>query len=492
MASNGVVHLIDGVLLPSFVYRSVMDLSDNYSTVMSLITMAGLEDILRGNLWTFFAPTNAAIIGLPAETVTFLTSADGVETLIEILSYHLVPTVLTSDKLNDGAVAMTAQGGLVTVGITNGTITVNDIAVSDADILAINGVTQGIDGVLIPPPPETETPTVSPATSSPTAAPETMSPTTSPTEPTIVDLAVATPSLSTLVIAVTTAGLVDRLADPSAMLTVFAPSNDAFVSLPAGTLDALLTPAFSQHLTNVLLYHVLGDVVLSTDLSDGLEATMSNEEILTVGNNGTMVSLTTGNGVVTMVSAVDIMASNGVVHLIDGVLLPSFVYRTVIDVGATYSTLLALVELAGLRDSLMGGHFTLFAPNDDAFGKLPQATLNFLTDSEGRDSLGDILTYHVVSVVLTSDKLTNPFVTTTVQGGTVSIGMSGDTVTVNGSSTIIDADILAINGVTHGIDTVLVPDPGISAPTMAPTTSAGTALYTSFLGLFATILAMAF
>jgi transforming growth factor-beta-induced protein len=492
LSTNGVVHLLDGVLLPSFIYRTVIDLGASYSTLFSLLSLAGLEETLRGDAWTLFAPTNDAFGALPEETLAFLVSSEDLETLTGILTYHVVPAVLTSDKFSDGAMATTIQGSTVTIGITNGAITVNNIAVSDADNLAINGVTHGIDGVLMPPPPETDTPTVSPATSSPTAAPETMSPTTSPTEPRIVDLAFATPSLSTLVIAVTTAGLIDTLADPAAMLTVFAPSNDAFASLPDGTLDALLTPAFSQHLTNVLLYHVLGGVVLSTDPSDGLEATMMNGEILTVGINGSMMSLTSGNGAVTMVSAVGIMASNGVVHLIDGVLLPSFVYRTVLDVGATYSTLLALVELAGLRDSLMGGQFTLFAPNDDAFGKLPRATLDFLTNSEGRDSLADILTYHVISMVLTSDKLTNPFVTTTLQGGTVSIDISGDTVTVNDSSTIIEANILAINGVTHGIDTVLVPDPGTSAPTIAPTTSAGAALCTSFLGLLATILAMAF
>jgi uncharacterized surface protein with fasciclin (FAS1) repeats len=239
---------------------------------------------------------------------------------------------------------------------------------------------------------------------------------------------------------------------------------------------------------------VIAGVVLSTDLSNGMEATMVNGEILTVGINGTMASLTTGNGVVTMISAVDIIASNGVVHLIDGVLLPSFVYRSVMDLRANYSTLLALVELAGLRDSLTGGEFTLFAPTNTAFGKLPQATLDFLTNPEGRESLVDLLTYHVVSMVLTSDKLTNPFVITTLQGGTVTIGSSGDIVTVNGSSNIIasQTDMLAMNGVTHGIDTVLTPAPEASAPTMAPTTSsARAALCTSFLGLFATILAMA-
>ncbi len=141
-----------------------MDLSDNYSTVMSLITMAGLEDVLIRNVWTFFAPTNTAIGGLPAETVTFLTSAAGMETLIEILSYHLVPTILTSDKLGNSAVAMTAQGRTVTIGVTNGAITVNDIAVSDADNLAINGVTHGIDTVLVPDP-GTSAPTIAPTTS---------------------------------------------------------------------------------------------------------------------------------------------------------------------------------------------------------------------------------------------------------------------------------------------------------------------------------------
>jgi uncharacterized surface protein with fasciclin (FAS1) repeats len=364
---------------------------------------------------------------------------------------------------------------------------VNDVAIVEADILSINGASHGMDGVLLPPPPETATPTAAPSSSSPT----TSFPTGAPTEPTIVDLAVATPSLSTLVTAVTTAGLADVLADPAATLTVFAPSNDAFAALPAGLLDELLTPAFSQHLTNVLLYHVLGSVFLSTDLSDGLAVTMLNGENITVGIDGEMVSLTNGEGVATTVSAVDIIASNGVVHLVDGVLLPSFVYKTVIDVGASYSAVLALIELAGYRDPLMEGQFTLFAPNNDAFGKLPQATLDILTSPEGRGSLTDILTYHILSAVLTSDKLTNGGTATTLQGDTITFGITGNTVTLNGASNVTEADILSVNGVAHGIDTVLIPFAGTSAPTMAPT-SAGAALCTSFLGLFVMILAMIF
>jgi uncharacterized surface protein with fasciclin (FAS1) repeats len=487
-ASNGVVHLIDGVLLPSFIYRTVIDLGASYSTLFSLIELTALEETLNGDAWTLFAPTNAAFERLPEETVGFLTSLEGLETLTGILAHHVVADVLTSDKLSDGAVATTAQGSTVKIGITFGVITVNDIAVFDADILAINGVTHGIVSVLMPPQPEAATPTVSPGTSSPTTGLETASPVNS----TIVDIAVATPSLSTLVVAVTTAGLADVLGDPTATQTVFAPTNDAFTRLPNGTLNVLLTFEFNKHLTDVLMYHMLRSVVLSTELSDGLEVIMLNDETVTVGIDGETVSLTTGNGVNTTVFAVDITASNGVVHLIDGVLLPSFIYRTVIDLGMSYSTLLALIELAGLREALTGGRFTLFAPDDDAFGKLPQTTLDFLTDLEGRDSLTDLLTYHVVSTVLTSDKLTDGSMATTLQGGTVTIGISEDTVTVNGSSTVTEADILAMNGVTHGIDTVLIPRTDTSAPTMAPSRSAGVALCTSFLGLFAMILAMAF
>ena len=489
LAINGVVHIIDGVLLPSFVYRTIIDLTDAYSSVLSLIALADLEDTLRSGVWTFFAPTNAAIATIPAKTVaSFLTGAEGMSALVKILTYHVTAAVLTSDKLIDGAIIVTAQGGELSISAVDGTVSVNGIPVVKADILAVNGVTHAISAVLIPSTPSS-VPTLAPTTSPTTSN----IPTSAPTLPTIVERAVTTPTLSTLAAAVSTAGLVETLADPDATLTVFAPTNDAFAALPGGILTILSTPVFSLHLANVLLYHVLGAEVLVGDLTDGMMVIALNSETLTIGIDGDAVSLISGEGVVTPVLATDIRASNGVVHVIGSVLLPSFMYRTVIDLGASYSTLISLVELAGLAETLKGGPFTLLAPTNDAFGKLPQATTDFLTSLGGMGPLIDILTYHVLGEVITSERLISGGVFfSTLQGGKVAFGVSA--ATINGVD-VVETDLLAMNGVTFGIDTVLTPLlVGNANPTGGTADSAGFAIYgfgTFVFGLMITIFALA-
>jgi transforming growth factor-beta-induced protein len=222
--SNGVLHIIDGVLAPSSIGATVIDLGANYSTLLSLITSAGLEATLAGGPFTLFAPTNTAFEALAADTLALLTSDDGAADLASILTYHVIAGSLTSDWIMDGATAVTGEGGIVSFSVGD-TVMVNDATVVEADMLAFNGVTHGIDRVLMP-------------------------------LGTIVDAAVATPSLSTLVTAATTAGLVDALNDPAATLTVFAPDNDAFGALPAVIRTELLTPGFKRHLQAILLYHV--------------------------------------------------------------------------------------------------------------------------------------------------------------------------------------------------------------------------------------------
>lgn len=133
----------------------------------------------------------------------------------------------------------------------------------------------------------------------------------------IVELAQATDSLSTLVSAVVAADLVDTLADESAEFTVFAPTNDAFAALPDGALDDLLLPENKADLAGVLTYHVVASKALSSDLTDGQEITTVNGEKLTVSIVDGVVKINDA----TVVTA-DIEASNGVVHVIDGVLLP--------------------------------------------------------------------------------------------------------------------------------------------------------------------------
>ena len=131
----------------------------------------------------------------------------------------------------------------------------------------------------------------------------------------IVELAVGTESLSTLVTAVKAAGLVETLTGEGPF-TVFAPTNEAFAALPEGTLESLLKPENKQQLIDVLTYHVVGAKVMSTDLSDGMSAaTVQGENINVDLSSG--VKINEAN-----VAAADIKASNGVVHVIDKVILP--------------------------------------------------------------------------------------------------------------------------------------------------------------------------
>jgi transforming growth factor-beta-induced protein len=319
---------------------------------------------------------------------------------------------------------------------------------------------------------------------------------------TIVDLAVATPSLSTLVQAVTEADLAGALSNPAATLTVFAPDNDAFGALPPGLLTALLTPGFKKHLEEILLYHVYGSgAIESTALAPTQDIQMLNGEMLTVAVTATGVTVTTMKGQTATVIMADVVGSNGVAHVIDGVLLPSSIGDTVIVLGADYSTLLSLITLAGLEGTLAGGPFTLFAPTNMAFEALDAATETFLTSAAGLETLKSILTYHVVSGSVTSDMLVDGMMVPTAQGADVTFMVNGASVMVNDANVVM-ADMLAFNGVTHGIDKILMPPAPVAvegttdrttdsmAPTMAPA-SGGIALGASLTALFAAVFVVA-
>jgi transforming growth factor-beta-induced protein len=457
--SNGVMHIIDGVLAPSSIGASVIDLGAKYSSLLSVIAVLELEEALAGGPFTLFAPTNTAFAALDADTVTLLASADGRQMLVSILTHHVINGSVTSDLVVDGAMATTEQGGQVTFSVDGGTVMVNDATVIDPDMLAVNGVAHGIDRILMPP------------------------------WVTIGDLAVATKSLSSLKWAVTAAGLVDALNDPRAFFTLLAPDNDAFGALPAGLLQALLTPGFKKHLQEILLFHVYADgAFMVSALAATQEVEMSNGERLTINSSDTAVTVATTAGQTAMVTLADLEGSNGVMHIINDILIPSSIGATVIDLGAKYSILLSLIARAGLEEALAGGPFTLFAPTNTAFEALDAATVDFLTSDDGAVMLNSILEYHVVSGSATSDMVMNDMTVATVQGDMVTFMVEGGTVKVN-DATVVVADMLAFNGVTHGIDKVLMP-PDSMAPSNVPA-SGGFALKASLSAFFTAALAIA-
>jgi uncharacterized surface protein with fasciclin (FAS1) repeats len=273
----------------------------------------------------------------------------------------------------------------------------------------------------------------------------------------IVDTAVAAGSFSTLAAALDAAGLIDTLKS-TGPFTVFAPTDEAFAKLPEGTVADLLKPENKGKLSSILTYHVLAGEVLASAV-----VTMDGKSAATV--NGASVKIGVKDGVVTVdgatVVATDIKTSNGVIHVIDSVLIP-VVLTDIVDTAVaagSFSTLAAALDAAGLIDTLKGkGPFTVFAPTDEAFAKLPEGTVADLLKPENKAKLASILTYHVLpdevmaSAVVTMDGQS----AATVNGAAVTIGVKNGVVTVD-DATVVTTDIKTSNGVIHVIDSVMIP-----------------------------------
>jgi len=248
-----------------------------FTTLAKALTDTNLVATLQGaGPFTVFAPTDAAFQALGQATLGALTT----EQLRTILLYHVIPGELPSTALKSGPVK-TASELTAFVNVSGSGVKVNDSNVTTANVDASNGVIHVIDKVLLP--------------------------------PNIVQAAQLAGGFSTLLSAATRAGLADTLAAPNANVTVFAPTDAAFAALPTGTVEGLS----NTQLANVLRYHVVSGRVLSTALTAGPVPT------LLTGQNVT-VSLTGGPKINDAnVTAADIATTNGVIHVIDKVLLPS-------------------------------------------------------------------------------------------------------------------------------------------------------------------------
>lgn len=268
----------------------------------------------------------------------------------------------------------------------------------------------------------------------------------------IVDTAVAAGNFKTLAAALQAAGLVETLKGPGPF-TVFAPTDAAFAKLPAGTLETLLKPENKATLAAILTYHVVPGRAMASDVLGKSSWTTVNGQRLDVSqNSGTpMIDGAT-------ITATDIVTSNGVIHVIDTVMIPSS--KDVVDTAVAagdFKTLAAALTAAGLVETLKGkGPFTVFAPTDAAFAKLPAGTLERLLTPQGKAELAKILTLHVVPGRIYSDQAIAAKSAKSVQGGMLTIAKNGDAVTVNGAK-VVKADIDSSNGVIHVIDTVILP-----------------------------------
>lgn len=315
---------------------SVLDLAveaGQFSTLVAAIEAAGLGDTLEGEgPFTVLAPTDAAFdaafeaLGITAEELLADT-----ETLTQILLYHVLGQEADSTLVAtlDGQEVPTVQGESILVTVDGGTISINEAEVVSPDLMADNGIVHVINGVLLPPtvaealgvaaPEETTTTTEAPE--------ETTTTTEAPADPTIaeivVELAGGDPAeFTTLLAAIQAADpiVLETLSDPSQELTVFAPTDEAFAAIPEDVLAGIL--ADQELLTNILLYHVAPGVFLAEDVV----AAAPIPELPTLLEGSTLsIEVVDGSVVINGESTVvqtDVIASNGVIHVIDTVLQP--------------------------------------------------------------------------------------------------------------------------------------------------------------------------
>jgi transforming growth factor-beta-induced protein len=355
---------------------------------------------------------------------------------------------------------------------------------------------------------------------------------------TVVDVAVWSDAHTTLVTAVLTADLAETLSWDGPF-TVFAPVNDAFSQLPEWTVEMLLKPENIDTLRSILTYHVVPGKVMSTDLSQGLSAATVQWEQVTFTHSRDMWYV---NGAQIMTA--DIIAGNGVVHIIDSVIMPpmssleilsniyklrgdmdevmedkvdaalikygkiinnfsihekiqienrlmmdidGYIYQysnnydivnmlmllqyeimlgniaanDIVDIALwsnDHTTLVTAVVEAELVDTLKSdGPFTLFAPVNNAFSKLPAGTVEWLLSQESKADLTNILSYHVVAGAYVSSDITDWLMLQTVQGESLEFTISNGVVSINGMPTLVTTDIATSNGIVHVIGDVLIP-----------------------------------
>jgi transforming growth factor-beta-induced protein len=268
----------------------------------------------------------------------------------------------------------------------------------------------------------------------------------------IVTTAVEAGNFKTLAAALQAAGLVETL-QGKGPFTVFAPTDEAFAKLPAGTVESLLKPENKPKLIAILTYHVVAGKVMAADVVKLKGAATVNGQRVDIKVDGGKVTIDQAQVVTT-----DIACTNGVIHVLDQVVLPSFdnIPATAAKAGK-FSTLLAAAKAAGLVEALSGDQpLTVFAPTDEAFRQLPAGTVESLLKPENKGKLAAILKYHVVAGRVFSGDLLAKKEAKTLQGGVLKAEVKNGAALVNGAA-ILAADLDASNGVIHVIDTVLLP-----------------------------------
>jgi uncharacterized surface protein with fasciclin (FAS1) repeats len=259
----------------------------------------------------------------------------------------------------------------------------------------------------------------------------------------------------TLINAVVAADLFDDLREDGPF-TIFAPTDEAFAKLPASELSALLKPEKRDALRKLLTLHIVGGRLTAETLANhGSPKTLNGAKLTIAANrHGLAVNEAT-------VIKADIACRNGIIHVIDKVLMPSASSTDLLSLAESkksFQTLSSAIKAAGLEETLRGdGPFTVLAPTDEAFAKLPKATLASLLKPANRGKLAEILKYHVISGKVDARSLVAQDRPRTLQGSSIKVTIDEGRLFINGAK-VLSTDIAADNGILHVIDAVLIPE----------------------------------
>ena len=287
-ASLSMLLLTFGLSAQTNVFDDVIATSPNHTYLEAALIQEGLDVALQNPMGTLtvFAPDDAAFTALATALGTDITGLLANPNLTNILLYHVLGAEVVSTSLTNGQIAtplLTVNTLKVTIDGTN--VYINQAQVNAADLQADNGVVHSIGSVLLP-------------------------------VLTVADVAISSPVHTSLVAAVIEARLLPALTNPLTQLTVFAPTNIAFDNLAAALGTNIAGLLANPELADILLYHVVGTEVLSTALMNGPVVTLNGQSVTVNLMSGVMIN--TANVVVA-----DLQADNGVVHVLDAVLVPS-------------------------------------------------------------------------------------------------------------------------------------------------------------------------
>lgn len=396
-----------------------------HDSLVAALSQANLVDTLSGpGPFTVFAPTDQAFADAGIDLSTFNDNESNA-TLVDILTYHVYSGSVESSEVTDGLTVEMLNGDNATFTVDNGSVMIEGANVTAADVVASNGIIHVIDKVLMPPVEIDE--------------PEDI--------PTI---AQGTGIHSSLVAALSQADLVATL-QSDGPFTVFAPTDQAFSDAGIDLADFESDEGIAT-LQDILLYHVYSGSVQSSAVTDGMTVTMVNGDDATfsVTNGSVMINDAT-------VTTADVIASNGVIHIIDKVLLPPGDDITdIAQSSGVHNSLVAALVQAELVATLQGdGPFTVFAPTDAAF-EAAGINLADYDNEEGKATLTDILTYHVYAGEYYAANITDGASITMLNGDDATFTIMDGNVMIAGAP-VTGTDVIATNGIVHVIDAVLIP-----------------------------------